>query len=122
MVSVTVGARARNRYTEWSGHASHMPGPFAIGKGTKMEGTTVSGYTGGEIMTMISPLFEIEPDAIIHAAIIIMTDNGTLAAIGCTHAPMLAEMVAENESRGANNTRTYNVGKERKRILRRFRR
>ena len=90
-------------------------------KGTKMS-TTQSGYTGGEMITMVAPLFEIEPDAIIHVAIIIMTDNGALAAIGCTHAPMLAGMVAVNESRGANNTRTYNVGKERKRILRRFRR
>ena len=97
------------------------PGPFAIGK-EQMNIISGAGYTGGEMMTMVAPLFEIEPDAIIHVAIIIMTDNGTLAAIGCTHAPMLAGMVAENESRGANNTRTYNVGKERKRILRRFRR
>jgi hypothetical protein len=83
---------------------------------------TPAGYTGGEMMTMISPLFEIEPDAIIHVAIIIMTDNGTLAAIGCTHAPMLAEMVVANESASTNNTCPHNVGKKHQRFLRWFRR
>jgi hypothetical protein len=71
---------------------------------------TPAGYTGGEMMTMVAPLFDIEPDAIIHIAIIVLTDDGTLEAVGCEHAPMLAEMVVANESRSADNTRPHNGG------------
>lgn len=80
-----------------------------------------SGHTGGEIVALIAPVFDMSPEDINHAAIIVATNSGELEMLGCKHAKYLVEMVNENATRHAFNTRSHHEGNLGKRPRGRFR-
>jgi hypothetical protein len=71
---------------------------------------TRSGYTGGEIMTVVSPIVNVEPEDMAHVAVIVFTTDGMLIATGCDHVPYLAEMV--HSETGTNNRPAYRMDRK----------
>lgn len=66
-----------------------------------------AGYTGGEIVTVVSQLFDdVEPEDINHAAVIIFTNKGEMEMVGCKHAPYLVQMVANDAAHHAFHSRS----------------
>lgn len=68
---------------------------------------TSAGYTGGEIIAMVAPLFDLSPEDVNHAAVIVFTSHGEMEMVGCKHAAHLARMVAENATQHAFNSRSH---------------
>lgn len=68
---------------------------------------TSAGYTGGEIVAMVAPLFDVSPEDVNHAAVIIFTTRGEMEMVGCKHAPHLAKMVTRDATHHAFNSRTH---------------
>jgi len=68
---------------------------------------TQSGFTGGEIVAMVAPLFDISPEDVNHAAVIIFNCHGEMEMVGCKHAAHLARMVASNATHHAFNSRSH---------------
>ena len=68
---------------------------------------TSAGYTGGEIVAMVAPLFDITPEDVNHAAVIVFTVKGEMQMVGCKHATHLARMVTADATHHAFNSRSY---------------
>ena len=71
---------------------------------------TSAGYTGGEIVAMVAPLFDVDPEDVNHVAAIIFTNRGEMEMVGCKHAERLARMVASDAAHHAFNSRSDHEG------------
>lgn len=69
---------------------------------------TNAGYTGGEIVAMVAPLFDVDPEDVNHVAAIIFTSHGEMEMVGCKHAERLARMVTSNAAHHAFDSRADN--------------
>lgn len=79
---------------------------------------TSSGYTGGEMMTTVAPLFNIDPENIRHVAIIIQDTMSDVQMVSCSHGQALAGVVAYAESGIPFDPPPDHVGKKHKRFRR----